>query len=53
LKKMESSINQLFENQGLYDTYAKNAFTYVKNNHDIKIISKKWFELIEKIIDNH
>ena len=53
LKKMEFSINQLFENQELYDTYAKNAFTYVKNNHDIKIISKKWFELIEKIIDNH
>ena len=53
LKKMEFSINQLFENKELYDSYSKNAFNYVKNNHDIKIISKKWFELIEKIIDNH
>ena len=53
LKKLEFSINQLFENQELYDSYSKNAFTYVKNNHDIKIISKKWFGLFEKIIDNH
>ncbi len=53
LKKMEFSINQLLENQELYDSYSKNAFTYVKNNHDIKIISKKWFVLIEKINDNH
>ncbi|KKK81418.1 hypothetical protein LCGC14_2813630, partial [marine sediment metagenome] len=52
LKKMEFSINQFFENQELYDSYSKNAFSYVKNNHDIKHISKKWLLLCEKIYDN-
>ena len=49
LKKMEVTINHLFENQELYNSYTKKAYSYVKENHDIKEISKKWLILFKKI----
>ncbi len=49
IKKLELSLRQLLENKDLYESYSKNAFSYVKNNHDIIEISKKWLLLFEKI----
>ena len=36
----------LLNNKEIYKNYSNNAYNYAKNNHDIKIIIKKWNMLI-------
>lgn len=47
--KMKKYLKQLLENHELYNIYSKNAFNYVKKNHDIKKISFHWSQLMRKI----
>ena len=50
-EKLAYSLNELLSNHELYDTYSNNGFEYVKNHHDIKKLSKKWIELMKKVVN--
>jgi len=45
-KKMVKNLEILLTNQDLYDKFSENAFKYVKEQHDINKISKKWMDLL-------
>jgi len=45
-KKMVNNLEILLTNQDLYDKFSENAFKYVKEQHNINKISKKWMDLL-------
>ena len=49
--QMENNLKLLLQNKELYESYSKNAFLYVKNNHNIEEIAKEWIKLIEIIFN--
>ena len=45
-KKMVNNLEILLTNQDLYNKFSENAFKYVKEQHNINKISKKWIDLL-------
>ena len=45
-KKMVNNLEILLTNQDLYDKFSENAFKFVKEQHNINKISKKWINLL-------
>ena len=40
------NVKELLHNKKLYEDFSKNAYFYAKNNHDLKMISSQWKQLI-------
>lgn len=48
-KKMVNNLKILLTNQDLYDKFSENAFKYVKEQHNINKISRKWMDLLVEL----
>jgi len=48
-KLMGKNLNKLLGDKKLYETMSRNVFKYAKENHDIKINSKKLVKLIQNL----
>ncbi len=45
-KNMRQNIKMLLDDKELYEIYSNNAYNYIKKNHNIENIAKKWSDLI-------
>jgi len=50
--KMEENILKLLKSDTIFEEYSKNAYDYVKKNHDIKENMKLWDETIKELIED-
>ena len=48
-EKMIGQIRMLLRDEKDWDEKSKNAFQYVKENHDISIVGRQWEKLLERI----
>lgn len=51
-KKMVNYIKKLLDDRNDWEEKSKNAYEYVRQNHDIKNISKQWKDIIHRLVKN-